>query len=116
MFPGGNISEVIRMMPDREAHSTHLPREHERRTVTVEAQIRDHAEWHECRIVNISAGGAKLRSECRFEAGAEVQLNIGQWGQFSGTVVWQHSEELGVKFTHDPAEIADVIMGLAMYG
>jgi len=82
----------------------------------VEARIRDHAEWHDCRIVNISAGGAKLRIERRFEQGADVQLHIGQLGQFSGTVVWQHSEELGVKFTHDPAEMADVIMGLALYG
>lgn len=91
-------------------------REHGRRDVLVDARILYGEGWHDCRIVNISVGGAKLLIGHRLDPGAVVLLHIGNFGQFSGTVVWQHAEELGVKFTHDPADIADVVMGLAMYG
>jgi hypothetical protein len=91
-------------------------REHERRDVLVEARIMDGAVWHNCRIINISVGGAKLRIAGRFHQGEMVRLQIASFGVFSGVVSWQRSEEIGVKFTHDPFEMADVVMGLAMYG
>lgn len=74
-------------------------------------------QWHECRIRNISAGGAKLQSDSvSLEQGMEILLEIGNFGQFGGTVTWQSGEELGIKFTHDPAEMSEVAMGLALYG
>jgi hypothetical protein len=91
-------------------------REHERRDVLVEARIMDGTVWHDCRIINISVGGAKLSIGCEFRQGSMVRLQIASFGEFSGIVSWQRSEEVGVKFTHDPAELADVVMGLAMYG
>jgi len=104
------------MIPDRDNNGAQHAREHERRTILVEARILDGEEWHDCRIVNISVGGAKLLIGRQFNHGTSVLLHIGNFGRFSGTAVWQNSEELGVKFTHDPAEIAEVVMGLAMYG
>ena len=104
------------MTPDQESSSTQQTREYARQTVLVEARIQDGDEWHDCRIVNISVGGAKLQISRQLTPNAAVLLHIDHFGQFSGTIVWQRTEELGVKFTHNPAEIAEVVMGLAMYG
>lgn len=104
------------MEPCRESTAAHDQRAYERRTVLVAARIHDGEEWHECRIVNISLGGAKLRTGRRIDPGATVLLDIERFGRFSGTVVWRHSEELGITFTHNPDEVADMVMGLAIYG
>jgi hypothetical protein len=91
-------------------------REHERRTLSVEAQIMDGRQWSDCRIANFSAGGAKLEVNRQMEPGTVVWLEIGKFGQFRATVVWQHGKETGVRFAHDPAEMAEVVIGLATYG
>jgi hypothetical protein len=91
-------------------------RVHERRNVLVEARIMDGAAWHDCRIINISVGGAKLLIAGQFLMGDIVRLQIASFGEFSGVISWRRSEEVGVKFTNDPVEMADVVMGLAMYG
>jgi len=104
------------MIAEQGSSSTHYEREYERQTVLVEARIQDGQEWCDCRIVNISVGGAKLRTSRQLNTGTSVLLHIDHFGQFSGTIVWQHTDEIGVKFTHNTAEIAEVVMGLAMYG
>lgn len=91
-------------------------RHYERQTVRVEARIRDGGQWRDCRILNISAGGAKLLVSSGINMEMPVMLEIGSFGQFGCTVVRQNGEELAVKFTHDPAEMQEVVMGLAMYG
>ena len=104
------------MIAEQWTCNAHDKRKYERQTVLVEAKIQDGRAWHDCRIVNISVGGAKLRINRQFITGAAVLLHIGHFDQFSGTVVWQQTDEMGVKFTHDTTEIAEVVMGLAMYG
>ena len=91
-------------------------RKYERRTILFDARLREDGPWQACRILNISAGGAKLLISSDINHGAIVSLEIGSFGQFSGTVVWTDREEVGIKFSHDPTEIAEVLMGLAMYG
>lgn len=87
-----------------------------RETILSKAKILVGGEWHDCRILNISTGGAKLQIDRHISHGITVSLQIGDFGQFSATVAWQQSGEIGVKFTHDAVEIAGVIMGLASYG
>jgi PilZ domain len=91
-------------------------RRHARQAILVEARIMAGEEWHVCRIFNVSAGGAKLQIYHRFVQGSQVRLQIGSFGEFDGTVAWQHGEELGVKFSQSPAEMAEVVIGLATYG
>ena len=104
------------MADERESCSARPKREYERQTVLVGARIQDGQGWHGCQIVNISVGGAKIRISRQFSTRTAVLLHIDNFGQFSGTIVWQHAEEAGVKFNHDMAEIAEAVMGLAMYG
>lgn len=87
-----------------------------RESILTEAKIMVDGDWHNCRILNISTGGAKLQIDRRISHGMAVSLQIGKFGQFSAIIAWQQSGEVGVKFTHDALEIAGVIMGLASYG
>ena len=90
-------------------------REYERKEVLVETRIFDGEEWHDCKIVNISVGGAKLSISNTFIQSGNTLVSIGGFGEFGVMIAWQNSEQLGIKFTHNPAEIAEVVMGLAMY-
>jgi len=72
--------------------------------------------WTDCEVVNISAGGARLRVREAYSQGQELCLEIGSCGPFPGVAVWVRGEELGVKFSRDPAETAEALIGLATYG
>lgn len=87
-----------------------------RESIPAKAKLMADGDWHTCRILNISTGGAKLQIDRRIGHGTPVSLEIGEFGQFSATVAWQQGSEVGVKFTHDALEMAAVIMGLASYG
>ena len=91
-------------------------RAHARHDVLLKARVMDEERWHDCSILNISAGGVKLQLDHPIGQGTVVRLEIGNFGQFNGTVVWRHGDGLGIKFSHDPSKIAEVLMGLALYG
>ncbi|MFZ2301689.1 MAG: PilZ domain-containing protein [Gallionella sp.] len=99
-----------------EPDGTEYKRKDTRESILTQARIMAGEGWHNCRILNISTGGAKLQTDRRIGHGTAVLLQIGEFGQFSATVAWQQDTEIGVKFTHDALEMAAVIMGLASYG
>ncbi len=99
-----------------EPDSTEYKRKDTRESILTQARIMVDGDWHNCRILNISTGGAKLQIDGRIGHGTPVSLQIGEFGQFGATVAWQQDAEIGVKFTHDALEMAAVIMGLASYG
>ena len=87
-----------------------------REKIITQAIILIDKDKYDCRILNISVGGAKLQIDRHFDSGLAVILQIGKFGQFNATIAWQQSGELGIKFSHDALEMAAVIMGLASYG
>jgi hypothetical protein len=87
-----------------------------RETVHTKAEIMIDGNWHNCAILNISTGGAKLRIDRRVDVGILERLKIGRFGQFRTIFVWRQRDEVGVGFVHDPSEIAVAIMELASYG
>ena len=99
-----------------EPDSAEYKRKDTRETILTQAKIMVDGDWRNCRILNISTGGAKLQIDGRVAHGTPVSLQIGEFGQFGATVAWQQDAEIGVKFTHDSLEMAAVIMGLASYG
>ena len=99
-----------------EPDSTEHKRKDTRETILTKAKVMVDGDWHNCRVLNISTGGAKLQIDRRIEHGTLVSLQIGEFGQFGATIAWQQDTEIGVKFTHDALEMAAVIMGLASYG
>lgn len=91
-------------------------RKNTREKILTKAEILAEGDWYDCRLLDISAGGAKLQLDRHIDRGLAVILQIGKFGQFNATIAWQQSGELGVKFNHDALEMAGVIMGLASYG
>jgi hypothetical protein len=90
-------------------------RAHERVTSLAEARIGADAHWQDCRLINISVGGARVRLTEPLEI-RHPTLEIAGFGRFRTVVAWHTGDEIGVKFDHDPAEIAEVVVGLATYG
>lgn len=91
-------------------------RKYARESTSIQATIMVDEGWYECRILNISIGGAKLQTNQSLGHGMAVVLQIGNFGQYNAIVAWQQEREFGVNFSHNAEEMADVIMGLASYG
>jgi hypothetical protein len=91
-------------------------RGHARQTVLVAGRLRCEGEVQPCEVVNVSVGGAKLRVLGIYCPGQELSLEIKACGQFPGVVAWVRGDEVGLKFTCDPAETAEALIALATYG
>jgi len=62
-----------------------------------------------CIIVNISAGGAMVRSEDPAFVMNPVVLRNPRIGDLTAEVVWRRGDELGLKFVDDPETVAEII-------
>jgi hypothetical protein len=61
----------------------------------------------DCLVLNLSAGGAKIRTAGPVGLDAKLTVSIGQFGEFCGTVVWKAKDLLGVRFTDDAIEVGE---------
>ena len=95
---------------------TEYERDYPRETLSAKAAIMIAGQLRECMISNISPSGAKLYVGIKVERGADVLIQLGEFGQFNATVAWCYGEEIGVRFNHDPQEMAHVLIGLASHG
>ncbi len=124
-------------------------RSHARRDVLLAGRLRHGEAWLPCEVVNLSAGGAKLRTQgadwrpgsqpdsqpgsrpeggtpaaeglparagVGFAPGQELTLELAPCGLLPGVVAWVRPGELGLRFTGDPAPLAEALIGLATYG
>lgn len=82
----------------------------------VSASLELDRRWRDCRIVNISPGGAKVIVTGPSGRGKSAHLKIARFGRFTAAVVWRAGSELGLRFDHNQEKIAEVILGLAVYG
>jgi hypothetical protein len=99
-----------------ESDGMECQRKASREIIHTKAEIMIDGVWHNCRVLNISTEGAKLRIDQHIDVGMLELLKIGKFGQFRTTFVWRQRDEIGVKFSHDASEMAGVIMGLAFCG
>jgi len=60
----------------------------------------------DCKVLNISVGGAKVVVSDAFEHGEPVTLHIDRFGEFEGEIVWQSGKKRGIKFLEDPQIVA----------
>ena len=65
------------------------------------------ASSHACVLLNISAGGARLRSSDPPEIGQRGRLIIDRYGSFDAEIVWVHNQQLGagLRFSATPADV-----------
>ncbi|OFX09257.1 MAG: hypothetical protein A2516_11655 [Alphaproteobacteria bacterium RIFOXYD12_FULL_60_8] len=69
-------------------------------------------------VLDISAGGARLRIEGEttgFPETLPVILNLGQFGKIPARIAWRQGDHLGMRFLADESYMADTVMALAVY-
>ena len=92
-------------------------REYTRKRVAFTSEMLFDKEEVSCSIINISAGGAKLKITGKpgNEYPETAILDISPYGRFKVTIVWRSDEHLGVKFFDDPDKITEVLIAMAVY-
>jgi hypothetical protein len=90
--------------PETNKEQRHYPRS----SVLWSGQINTGGRSADCRILNISARGVKIRLLEPFEQASTVSLKIDRFGVFPGDVVWRYGDFLGIRFRDDPADIAEI--------
>jgi PilZ domain-containing protein len=60
----------------------------------------------ECRVLNVSAGGAMVTSEGRYARDQHVALEMEYLGEFTGTVVWCEPGRIGIRFDSPRRDVA----------
>jgi len=91
-------------------------RQEERKEVSFATTISIGDMTKECAILDISAGGAKLKTRASGDANTPIVLNLERFGEFNGVIAWARGGNLGIKFTDDPTRLAEAVMAMAMYG
>jgi len=87
-----------------------------RRDVLVAGRLECGGIWTACEVLNVSAGGARLRVPIPYGLGERLCLDIESCGRFAAVVAWARGDEVGLKFSCDPAQTAEALIALATYG
>ncbi len=91
-------------------------RGHKRKPVLLTAAIIVDEQRFDCQILNISAGGVKIKVAHTLNEGAKVVFDLEPFGEFVSKVVWQNGDEFGLQFEDDPEHVAEIVMSIAIYG
>ena len=91
-------------------------RKFERKTAMSNAVLTIDAVNVTCNIIDISPGGAKIKTDADLESGASVILKIDHFGDFPADIVWQRNNFHGLEFRGDPEGISEILMAMATYG
>jgi len=90
-------------------------RRHARAEVSFDATLTVAGRTADCRIQNISPGGAQVSTRMSVARGAPVTLKIGVMGEAEGTIAWVGRGAIGIKFAHDIDTVGDLLMAVAIY-
>jgi len=93
----------------------HSRRKHSRNSVLFKAKILFENQSIDCEILDISAGGARVRGERQLEHGLSVILNLDPFGEIPCEIAWQKGINLGIKFQGNPEEVAEIVLAMAVY-
>jgi hypothetical protein len=90
--------EAQKTMPER--------RRFERAKVLWSGQLVYGDETAACLIVNISAGGAMVRTDAAAICPASVTLRNARIGDLAAEITWRKNNEMGLKFLDDDQTVA----------
>jgi len=82
-----------------------------RKRVLWAARIDVGGRQHDCVVVDLSLGGAKLDLKAPLAHGDKVTLMLERFGSFRAEVAWREEGSCGLRFVEDPQRIADLIGG-----
>ena len=69
---------------------------------------------YDCRLEDISLGGARIRLDGRLPQGAEILLQHRSAGEMKGTCVWQSKGALGVAFSPPARELEHLLQCISL--
>lgn len=84
-------------------------RQHKRKPVLWAARIETREGPCDCIILDLSLGGAKLRSAAPVAAQQTVTLVIDRFGALHAEVIWARSGRMGLRFVDAPDQIAHIL-------
>ncbi len=84
-------------------------RRFERTTVLWSGQLVYQEQSVACVIVNISSGGAMVRSEDSAMFVTSLVLRSSRIGDLAAKVAWRQDDEIGLKFSDDPEIVAEAL-------
>ena len=85
-------------------------RRHPRSLVAWSGVLRDDRGAVKFDVLDVSAGGARLRTDRELRANSKVMLDIHRVGDFLGEVVWQYPDGAGIRFLEDPRDVSSAII------
>lgn len=85
-------------------------RRHPRSLVDWSGVLRDDRGAVKFDVLDVSAGGARLRTDRELRANSKVMLDIHRVGGFLGEVVWQYPDGAGIRFLEDPRDVSYAII------
>ncbi|MBO6519153.1 MAG: PilZ domain-containing protein [Rhodospirillales bacterium] len=94
-------------------------RQFDRKSVALAGKIRvegTDADPTACEILDLSPGGAKVKTGKSLEKGAVVFLQIEKLGEYEADIAWVRKPQVGLKFRAAPDVMAEVVMAIAIYG
>ena len=102
----GLISLRRNRLGPREGDSM-IERGHQRTRVLWNAEVRcEYGDSLKCQILDIAAGGAKLRAHIAPPVGSTVDLVLGWSGAvFPSKIVWRRGNHAGIRFLEDPRTV-----------
>jgi len=90
--------------PETNKEQRRMPRS----SVLWSGQLNAGARGAQCRVLNISPYGAKVRMLEALTHATHVSVKIERFGEFPADVVWRDGDYLGIKFHDDPDDIARI--------
>jgi PilZ domain len=100
------VDETTIREPDR---SEKEQRRHVRKRVLWAGKIATKDGSFDCVVLNVSRSGAKLRFTAPIGPQRTVDLSLGSFGTLNAEVVWQRADKMGIRFTADPDQVANII-------
>ncbi len=100
-----NVVEDIINHPER----TNEIRKFPRRLVLLSGAVYLENKPIECRVLDISAGGARIRVDETIDTENNLQLMIYRFGEFETEVAWEKDSDIGVVFVENPTDIEQII-------
>lgn len=88
-------------MSDCASNAIEEKRKYERVSLSLKGQLFDPGDETEigCELVNLSAGGAALKTDCAIPAGKHMVLYVEGFGRFEGTIIVHGSGTVALNFT-----------------
>ncbi len=101
-------------MTDSRLHSLKTPdqRHYKRAQVVLSGCLINEVETLDCAVIDLSINGARVCLDDALDGKEVVKLRLARSTDLEVKVVWQEEGALGLQFTEDPRDVANILDGL----